>query len=332
MEDYKIDFVVTWVDGNDPAWIAEKNKYRPQTGDNSGTSNRFRDWDLMRFWFRGVEKYAPWVNKIFFVTCGHYPQWLNLDHPKLRLVSHNEYIPAELLPTFNSNTIEMYLNRIKDLSEHFVLFNDDIFLISDTEPNDFFIDGKPYESAVLSVLSATQTDDIFPHILLNNIAVINKHFNKKQVIRENRRKYMTLKYGKELIGNLLLMPFRYFSYFKDAHLSSSHLKSIFDEVWETERDVLYKGSLSRFRSTSDVNHWLLKEWYLCKGFFEPRNIKWGKKFELGIEEGFAEYITGQKGKEICLNDSFEGIDYETLKKQAHDSFNVILHDKSSFEV
>ena len=27
MKDYPIDFVVTWVDGNDPVWQAEKAKY-----------------------------------------------------------------------------------------------------------------------------------------------------------------------------------------------------------------------------------------------------------------------------------------------------------------
>ena len=26
----KIDFVVTWVDGNDPEWCKEKNKYSPK--------------------------------------------------------------------------------------------------------------------------------------------------------------------------------------------------------------------------------------------------------------------------------------------------------------
>ena len=39
-ENYPIDFVVTWVDGNDP-------------------NVRFRDWDNMQYWFRAVEKFAP---------------------------------------------------------------------------------------------------------------------------------------------------------------------------------------------------------------------------------------------------------------------------------
>ena len=72
----EIDFVITWVDGNDPAWIAERKKYNSKSGDKSDT--RFRDWELLKYWFRGVEKYAPWVRKIHFVTWGHYPSWLNV--------------------------------------------------------------------------------------------------------------------------------------------------------------------------------------------------------------------------------------------------------------
>lgn len=72
MDDYKIDFVVTWVDGNDDDWLREKNKYLPNENDTSCSDNRYRDWELMRYWFRGIEKYAPWVNQIFFCDLGAY--------------------------------------------------------------------------------------------------------------------------------------------------------------------------------------------------------------------------------------------------------------------
>ena len=35
--------------------------------------------------------------------------------PKLKLVSHKDYIPAEYLPTFNSNVIELWLHKIPEL-------------------------------------------------------------------------------------------------------------------------------------------------------------------------------------------------------------------------
>ena len=68
-----IDFVVTWVDGNDPDWFREKMKYQGIDITSGNAENRFRDGGTFRYWFRGVEKFAPWVNRVFLITCGHYP-------------------------------------------------------------------------------------------------------------------------------------------------------------------------------------------------------------------------------------------------------------------
>ena len=66
----KIDFVVLWVDGADPEWQSQRRQYRPEEQNNGDAKNRYRDWGLMPYWFRGVERYAPWVNRIWFVTNG----------------------------------------------------------------------------------------------------------------------------------------------------------------------------------------------------------------------------------------------------------------------
>ena len=139
--DEKIDVVILWVDGNDEKWLIEKNKYSNIEGNKS--INRFRDCDNLHFLFRGIDKYMPWVNNIFFITCGQIPKWLNINHPKLKLVNHKDYIPEKYLPTFNSNVIEMNLHRINDLSEKFILFNDDIFVIDNIDKDFFFKDGLP---------------------------------------------------------------------------------------------------------------------------------------------------------------------------------------------
>ncbi len=327
----KIDFVVTWVDGNDEKWQKEKAKYSPVKTDNSSSNNRYRDWGIMKYWFRGVEKFAPWVNHIYFVTCGHVPEWLNLDNPKLTLVKHTDYIPEEFLPTFNSNTIEMYSHKIPGLAEQYVIFNDDMVLISPTEETDFFVDGIPCESALLGTITADNPGDVFPHILVNNNAIINKNFSKKKVIKDNFFKFYNLKYGKHLLRNLALIPFSSFSDFYDLHLTKSVTKSLFEEVWNAEPEAMLKGTSSRFRSRDDVNIWLIKEWYLCKGHFCPRSTKFGRKFELGEEKGFGEYISGQKGKLICINDSSDKIDFDSIQPELIEAFNKILPDKSSFE-
>ena len=144
-----IDFVIAWVDGSDTEW--QKEKARFETGSTSGDRReiRFRDWDNLRYWFRAVEMYAPWVNRIHFVTWGHFPKWLNTEHPKLHIVKHEDFIPSEFLPTFNSHTIEWNFHRILGLSERFVYFNDDMFLLNQIRPENFFIGEKPVDMLAL---------------------------------------------------------------------------------------------------------------------------------------------------------------------------------------
>lgn len=328
----KIDFVITWVDGSDPEWQAEKEKYNPPKKNNSAAVNRFRDWDLLRYWFRGVEKYAPWVNHIYFITCGHYPKWLNLKHPKLTLVRHEDYIPHQYLPTFNSNVIELFVHYIDNLSEQFVLFNDDMFLTSPATPKDFFRDGRPCDSALLDHTISMYPEDVFPHILLNNLSVINVEFEKRTVLQKYWSLFLTPKYGHELIRNLLLWPFKYFSGFYDLHLPSSHLRSTFQEVWFKESKLLLQTASHRFRSTGDLSHWLMKNWQICQGKIAPRSCNWGKHFELvaGNQEIY-DTIKRQSYTSVCLNDSSEDVDFKETKKKLIEAFEQILPEKSSYE-
>ena len=84
-----IDFVILWVDGNDPAWREEKEKYSPKTP-LADREERYRDWGFLPYLFRSIEKFAPWFRTIHFVTWGHLPKWLNVNHEKLHIVRHED--------------------------------------------------------------------------------------------------------------------------------------------------------------------------------------------------------------------------------------------------
>lgn len=329
----KIDFVVLWVDGSDPEWQKERSLYCPQSKNNGSSDNRYRDWDLMRFWFRGVEKFAPWVNRIFFVTNGQTPFWLNVDHPKLRLVNHREYIPEKYLPTFNSNVIELWLHNIPELGEQFVLFNDDMFLTAPVTPLDFFEDGVPRESALMDIATAPGPEDCLPHMQINNFSILNRHFNKKIVIKKSFRKFFTLQYRGDLLRNFLLSPFQYFSCFRDSHLPSSYLKSTFVTVWKEEGELLETCGVNRFRSKQDYTHWLMKCWQICEGNFAVRSTGWGRHYELWEDDinKICRSIEHQKYPVICLNDSKTDVAFDEMKKMLQKSFAFILPDLSEFE-
>ena len=178
----QIDFVVTWVDMNDPKW---QQDFARSSGKIDNTRNevsvaRFRDYGLLKYWFRGIEKFAPWVRKIHFVTCGQQPDWLDTSHPKLNLVNHEDYIPAEYLPNFNSNVLEIYMHRIPGLSEHFVYFNDDFFVTNHLPQERFFKDGLPQDIAAFRINMGLS---VWNKGLRNNIKIINRRFDKKEVLK-----------------------------------------------------------------------------------------------------------------------------------------------------
>ena len=326
----KIDFVVLWVDGNDTEWQKEKSKYSNQPQDNA--ANRFRDWDLMKYWFRGVEKFAPWVNKVYFVTYGHLPEFLNVDCPKLKIVRHDEYIPKEYLPTFSSHTIELNLHRIEGLSEQFVYFNDDMFLCKPIKPETFFKKGLPCEEGVEGGSSNPGDGNIYYHVLLNDVDLINRHFKKRDVLKMNFFKWFNVRYGIDNLRTLCFAPWRNFGGFKNSHLPVAFLKSTFETVWSKEYQRLDETCKNRFRKIEDVNQYIIRYWQLVSGKFLPRGVI-GKRFDIGsgsIDE-IVKSVRKQRYMAICLNDP-EGLErYEVYQKAISKAFDEILPEKSMFE-
>lgn len=330
----KIDFVVTWVDGNDPAWQAEKAKYSPDLTDSlDDTWNdnviRYRDWDVLKYWFRSVEKNAPWVNKIHFITWGHLPDWLNTNHPKLNIVKHSDYIPSEYLPTFNSNAIEMNMHRIEGLAERFVYFNDDVYLIRPTKETDFFKNGLPCETATLETV-ALELD--VGHSEIRNMQVINKYFCKKEVLKKNWRKWFNPVYGKHLLKTFLLLPWERFTGMYEGHITSAYIKNTFETVWNNEPLLCHNTCTSKFRNDNNLNHWIVKNWQLAEGNFIPRSPKIGKMYFQKIDKTIVDDIVKKKHKILCINDfACSQQEFEEQKQLLNNAFEKIFPQKSGFE-
>lgn len=332
----EIDFVIPWVDGSDPLWLAEKQKYlRSDENLVTNCDARYREWGLLKYWFRAVEKFAPWVNRIFFITCGQVPDFLNLDHPKLRFVQHKDYIPAACLPTFSSHVIELNLHRIPDLSENFVYFNDDVYLVAPTTPEDFFRNGLPCDQGVLGLITPWKSGSPSVYYwILNDIYYINKHFNKNKVLESNHDKWFNPLYGSLQERTDRLNYWNCFVGFYTPHIQQSFLKSTFKEVWATEPELLKEVSSHRFRSNLDVNQYLMRYWQLCKGTFAPYP-KSGQHYGLYNcnFQTLSKDIHEKGYKTICLNDS-EMISDDCFVSQSRDCFTwfeSMFPEKSGFE-
>ncbi|MEW9526915.1 stealth family protein [Microbispora sp. NPDC049125] len=150
--DFPIDAVYTWVDGGDPAWRARRDAAlhggpqggqpgRPDGGlsEMATTEARFTSRDELRYSLRSLFTYAPWINRVWIVTDGQTPSWLDTADPMVTVVDHKEiFSDPSVLPVFNSHAIETQLHHIDGLSEHFLYLNDDFFLGRPLSPRTFF--------------------------------------------------------------------------------------------------------------------------------------------------------------------------------------------------
>ena len=334
-----IDIVVLWVDGNDPAWQAEKNRYSPKKIDNSNAANRYRDWNLMPYWFRAIEAFTPWVRTVHFVTWGHLPSFLNADNPRLHIVRHEDYMPPEALPCFNSCALEMNLHRIKGLAERFVYLNDDVFIIRPMEAGKFFNEKTGLPCNQFGEMPCYLKGALNPHevSVVRDVGLINKWFDKKKVsLLKYPGKYCSTAYP--LIENvrnvgLKLLYSGYYTGFRSFHAASAFMKSSFEEVWEKEPELLMQTTKEKFRSYICVNQYLPLWWQLASGKFSPVRISADVKDTTPANLPYlCDLISGQKRDMLCLNDPSEEVDFESVSEQLRAAFEKILPEKSSFEI
>lgn len=219
-----VDLVITSVFPR-KKWVESRNYYKAlETGEDLGDYDtngdcRYRDFNLLRFWFRSIEKNCNWYHKVFLIVQDEdqIPGWLDTSNPKLRVVFHREFIPEELLPTYSTNTIELHMHRIPDLSEKFVYFNDDMFILQPVKESRFFIDGKPVYNYQTKSESARQYTNPFLKMLRNNKRLEDKYKKTSTV-------------------------------FVDTHLMHPMLKSFNAKIYDENSSIYDSVTASKFRS------------------------------------------------------------------------------------
>lgn len=335
----QIDFVVTWLDSLDPEWQKSYATYSPNSkGDVSKA--RFRDMNIFRYWFRAVETYAPWVRKVFLVTNGKFPDWINKDHPKLELVKHEDYMPKDCLPTFNSCAIELHMHKIKGLSEHFVYFNDDVILNAPVKPEYYFKDGLPCDvnkETCYNVPIYTDRDRFGTYLsMMADIGLINHNFRRWDTVRQSPQRWFGLHLGtKGLIMSGLLAKQRLFVGFSNYHLEQAFLKSVFNEVWGKESQFM-NASCSRFREEITANPYIFRYWQFATNRFYPKKRSGDFFFliERYVLEAIEKTLQESKLVSVCLNDSAlcTDDDFEYISSRLKEMLERKFPQKSSFEM
>lgn len=144
----KVDAIITWVDGQDPSHQKKLQNTLSHLGIQrpvSASPTRYNACGEIDYCLFSILRYAPWIRKIFIVTDNQAPpiyQKLQTSAfaEKIELIDHQVIFEGyeDYLPTFNSLSIEAMLWRIPNLSERFIYFNDDCFLLNPVNYEDFF--------------------------------------------------------------------------------------------------------------------------------------------------------------------------------------------------
>lgn len=268
--EFPIDAVVLWVDDTDKKWEEKKRRYSSNPILNA--DNRYRDLGTFEYWFKLMKKNAPFFRKVFLITDQQVPDFVIQDR-RVVIVDHKNFIPKQYLPTFNTNVIEMSLGLLADLSEHFVLFNDDMFLIRPV-PRSFFFskNGAPTDIGVFNILQPTE---YFTKLPFNNLVLLNQYFNKKSVLRKHLFKFFNLRYGKRNLQTLITMPYPSITGFFEHHQPQGYLKSNFIKMENRFPELFSELRTHKFRTSDDYTEWLVREWNLLEGNFVPRSPKTG---------------------------------------------------------
>lgn len=154
LKNIQVDAVITWVNGNDKNWQEKINAYSESKINFSSENHlkRYNSIGEIDIAIKSIIKFAPFIKNIFLVTDNQSPESFDslksLAQKKginLELVDHKIIFSGfeEYLPTFNSCSIISMLFKIPNLSEHFIIFNDDTLIMREVSVDDFFINGEP---------------------------------------------------------------------------------------------------------------------------------------------------------------------------------------------
>lgn len=307
-----MDVVVLYCSDEDKKWLGEFNRSkrlesglagRVLDGQSAGKS-RYRDWEMFRYWFRGLERNcSSWLGNVYLVVSreSQVPRWLNLKHPKLKVVYHEEFIPKELLPTFNTNTIQFYVSWIKGLGEEFLLSDDDCFFMREIDKEMYFRDGLPVKDGRTKEIRFHKEvgyDKTFYAMLNNNIRLMQREcgytFHPNHLIKNRLKSH-------------------------ESYLLDKYYTEIYDSL-----------KASRFRHPSNYTIWLMDDLFRLDGMFVDGNPYENSRF-LNLTDGVD--LSMCDGKDvICLNDTRDVRNFISTKRRVLRYLDKHFPQKSKYEL
>ena len=308
-----MDAVISYVNCNDKIWRAEYDKY---CTDFETKKYFFYDWGTLKYVLRGISVYMPYIKNVFLIVSNieQVPDYV--DQSKVKIVLHKDFIPEEYLPTFNSCTIETFMNDIEGLDEQFIYFNDDMIPIAPISYGDLFCNGKPcisFESNPYPPERAAY------HTVKLCFLGACLHTSYKKT------------YSRNIISDPLL-------YEGDGvcpvHGPCVFLKSRNMEMFKLSKRF-FKRFITRERSGQNVSQWAYADIYYiednCVG--SRLTLSYMRTTNLDAENS-KNYILSQNSNYLCINDAgpIPGLSYEDSVKLVQECLEIKLPRKGIYEI
>ncbi|MBW5482468.1 stealth family protein [Streptomyces bambusae] len=297
--DFPVDAVYTWVDGNDPAWQARKAAAKGEVyHEESASDARFLSRDELRYSIRSLHLFAPWIRNVYVVTDDQVPAWMRTDVPGFQVVSHREIFrdPADL-PTFNSHSIESQLHHIDGLAEHFLYFNDDMFIGRPVTPHAFFtpVGTARYFPSPNRIPQGpvAPTDTPVDAACKNNRALLLERF-----------------------GRVITQPMEHIPYAL-RRSAMAEAEAAFPEAWA-------RTAASRFRAMTDLSPTSSFALYYAAltGRAQPGSLRFAYvRLSSGdLAERLEKLLDGRNHDSFCLNDTYSTADDLEAQQELLDGF------------
>ena len=226
----KIDAVITWVDGSEPNY---KLKLEENLKNKKIINRQYTQANEIDFCVASIIKFAPFVRKIFIVTDKQKPRFSGIRHmvsiEKIEIIDHEEIFRDNLdcTPSFNIRSIDALLFKIKNLSDKFIYFNDDMFLIKETTKEDWFKDNKAVLTGSWAKTYNKQLIKTISH-KIKNLLNIRPSFNAAQSKAAN------------IVGF-------HNKYFKSFHCGRPQIKSVIKDFYDKNPQRLIDQIRYKFR-------------------------------------------------------------------------------------
>jgi hypothetical protein len=352
-ENQPIDIVILWVDGSDAAWRNKRERYLNKNIESSDAygEERFFDFETLKYLLRSIELYTPWVHKVFLITDEQTPEWLETECKRLVVKSHTDFFKnPNHLPTFNSSAIQMNIHHVPELSEQFILMDDDFLFVKEHSPEDFFRKGLPKKNSRHLWLPSKNFPDLWYEMKYYNTQLVKQHKDRTLFKRSFLSKLLGAMYPFYLpiingvyflkyIKLRLLKQRPYLEYRGSEHGPMPFLKSINTALEKEFSDEFSKTSSHKFRKGDDLTAFFFDQCYIAMGCFfagagkvQVKNLKLDSIDETLIQ--LKDVFLRQENLSVCIQDSTEGYSQEDRLKIKH-SLEMVLDEvfpqKSLFE-